>query len=70
MLTHGDGGTLIAVEDVPALTLAKAAVLVLGGISVIGMDLDGQVAIGVDDLDEEREAVAGESAEELAVVTP
>ena len=70
LLAHDDRGVGVAVEHVPALALAEAAVLVLGGIGVVGVDLDGEVPVGVEDLDEQREAVARGLAEQLVVLAP
>ena len=69
-MAHHDGAALIGRQDVPALLLAQAAVLVLAGVGVVGMHLDGQVVCGVDDLDEQREYVALAAAEQLAMVGP
>ena len=63
-LPHDDRGTRLAIEHVPALALAEAAVLMLGGVRVIGMHLDREVAVRVEDLDEQREAVAGGAGKE------
>ena len=69
-LTNDDGRTRLAVEHVPALALAEAAVLVLGGVRVVRVHLHGEVLARVQDLDEQREAVPLRAAEELVLVLP
>lgn len=46
-LTDDDRGAGLAVQYIPALGFAQAAVLVLGGVLVIGMNLDRKVVLGV-----------------------
>ena len=70
VLTDDDGAAFVGGQDVPALLLAEAAILVLAGVRVVGMHLDGQVGGGVDDLHEQRKHVALAVAEQLAVVGP
>ena len=70
LLADDDGGVGLAVEHVPALLLAQAAVLVHARVLVVGVDLDGEVAVGVENLDEQREAVALGIAEELVALVP
>ena len=45
-------GTRVGLDDIPHLGLAHLAMLALGHL-VVGMDLDAQVALGIDELDEE-----------------
>ena len=65
-----EGGVFLAVHDVPALRLAQAAVLVLLGISVVGMHLDAQVVLGIDDLRQQRVPVIGQVPEKLRMLRP
>ena len=46
-LADDDCGAGLAVQHIPALGFAQAAVLVLGGILVVGMNLDRKVVLGV-----------------------
>ena len=75
LLADDDGRARLAIQDVPALLLAQRAVLVLGGIGVVGVDLHREVALGVDDLHQQRELrvcalCGGNAAKELAVMCP
>ena len=74
-LAHDDGRARLAVKDVPALLLAQGTVLVLGRIGVVGVHLDGEVALGVDDLHQQGELRigalgGGDGAKHLAVALP
>ena len=69
-LSHNDGGVRIAIQYVPALALAQRAVLVLGGVRVIGMHLNGQVAGSVDNLDQQGKAIAFDIAKKVAALIP
>ena len=69
-LADDDRGAGLAIQHVPALGFAQAAVLVLGGILVVGMDLDRKVVLGVQNLNEQRELLALAVAKELAVLGP
>ena len=76
LLADDDGAALLAAEDVPAFLLAQRAVLVLLGVLVVGVDLDREVILGVEDLDEQGELLGlaatavGNGAEYLAVALP
>ena len=48
---------LIGIEDVPHLVLAQTAVTLACHL-IIGVHLDGQVAMGINELDEQRETVS------------
>ena len=69
-LADDDRGAGLAVQHIPALGLAQAAVLVLGGVLVVGMNLDRKVILGVQNLNEQRELLALAVAKELAVLGP
>ena len=69
-LADNDRGTGLAVQHIPALGFAQAAVLVLGGVLVVGVNLDRKVVLGVQNLDEQRELLAFTVAKELAVLGP
>ena len=69
-LTHDDARARLAVDYVPALALAQRAVLVLGGIGVVRVHLHGEVLARVQDLDEQREAVALGARKELVMALP
>ena len=74
-LAHDDGRARLAVKNVPALLLAQGTVLVLGRIGVVGVHLDGEVALGVDDLHQQGELRigalgGGNGAKHLAVALP
>ena len=69
-LADDDRGTGFAIQHVPALGFAQAAVLVLGGVLVVGMNLDRKVVLGVQNLNEQRELLAFAVAKELAVLGP
>ena len=69
-LSDDDRGAGLAVQHIPALGLAQAAVLVLGGVLVVGMNLDRKVILGVQNLNEQRELLALAVAKELAVLGP
>ena len=69
-LADDDRGTGLAVQYIPALGFAQAAVLVLGGVLVVGMNLDRKVVLGIQNLNEQRELLALAIAKELAVLGP
>ena len=69
-LADDDRGAGLAVQHIPALGLAQAAVLVLGGVLVVGMNLDRKIVLGVQNLNEQRELLALAVAKELAVLGP
>ena len=71
VVAHHDGGVRITVQNVPALHLAQGAVLVNPRVDIVGMDLDTQIALGVDDLDQQRKhALRALCAEQFPVVLP
>ena len=51
VLAHDDVASLVGVKHIPALALAQGAILVLLCVRVIRVHLDGEVALGVQDLD-------------------
>ena len=69
-LADDDRGTGLAVQHIPALGLAQAAVLVLGSVLVVGVNLDRKVVLGVQNLNEQRELLALAVAKELTVLGP
>ncbi len=69
-LANDDLAVILGIEDVPALMLAERAVLVLAGVVVVGVNLDGKVVKRVEDLDQQGEAVALSALEELVVLAP
>ena len=69
-LADDDRGAGLAIQHVPALGFAQAAVLVLGGVLVVGMNLDRKVVLGIQNLNEQRELLALAIAKELAVLGP
>ena len=69
-LADDDRGAGLAIQHVPTLGFTQAAVLVLGGVLVVGMNLDRKVVLGVQNLDEQRELLALAVAKELAVLGP
>ena len=58
------------VKDIPALGLSKRTVLILSGIRVIRVHLNAQIIIRIDDLDQERKAVARRIAKKLRLLRP
>ena len=69
-LADDDRGVGLAVQHIPTLGFAQAAVLVLGGVLVVGVNLDRKVVLGVQNLNEQRELLALAVAKELAVLGP
>ena len=69
-LSDDDRGAGLAVQHIPALGLAQAAVLVLGSVLVVGVNLDRKVVLGVQNLNEQRELLALAVAKELTVLGP
>ena len=57
-------------QYVPALALAEGAPLMLGGVGIVWMHLDGKVLCSVKELDEQRESVSLRCAKELVVLRP
>ena len=49
--------TFRTVQHVPALGLSKRAILMLGCIGVVRMNLDTQIILCINDLNEQRESV-------------
>ena len=71
VVAHHDGGVRIAVQNVPALHLTQGAIFVRPRVDVVGMDLDAQIALGVDDLDQQRKhTLRALCAKQLRVVLP
>ena len=69
-MADDDGGAGVAVQNIPALGLAQAAVFVDLGVGVVGVDLGAQVVPGVDDLNEQGLDAAGEVSKELRLLGP
>ena len=63
--SHTDHGIVFRRHEIPHLRLAAGKSLAVGYL-VVGMHLNGEILLGVDKLDEQREAMA----EALIVVTP
>ena len=70
IVADDNGGARVAVQHVPALGLAQGAVLMDPGVLVVGVDLNAQVVLGVDDLDEQGEGIPLYAAEELGARFP
>ena len=53
---------VVSLQDIPRLGLAETAILVLSGVLVVGMNLHRELVLRVDELGEQREAHAEDSA--------
>lgn len=69
-VAHDDVGSRLAVQNVPALGLAQAAVFVAAGIAVVRVHLNAQVLLCVDHLDQQRETVAADISEQFLMFVP
>jgi len=63
-----DPSGIAGTQDVPALVLAAA--VVTGGVVLVGMHLDTEVLVRVEDLHLEGERVGLQSSEEVAALDP
>ena len=58
------------IENVPAFGFSERAVFVQFCVRIVGMHLDGQVALRIDDLRQKRKTLSRRSAEKLAMIFP
>ena len=70
VLAHDDVSVAMGIQNVPALMLAEAPVLMLGGVGIVRMNLNGEVIKRVKHLDQERESVAFRTFKKIVVLIP
>ena len=70
VMSDDDVSILITVQDIPALGFSQTALFVAEGVIVVGMDLDAQVVVGIDDFYQKRKFVSLHAAEQFPMFLP